>query len=103
MNIEEEPERTTHVSVLTQAAERHIKSKFRKIWNNLRIFGSGWTHCDLKLQNDTLFNKALFTYERYEPNPFVTYRISKHLSRYRMRYLLDVNLIDPSHKNKRPS
>ena len=88
-----------YTNLLVQASDRHARAKFRKLWKNLRCFGGAWTHPELKFQNDTLFNKTLFSYERYEPSPFYTYRVCQHLSKYRIRYLLTPRLIEPSQKN----
>jgi hypothetical protein len=63
--MEEETERALYTEILIEAANREVRNMFTKLWKNLRMFGSAWTHAELRLQNDTLFNKNLFTYERY--------------------------------------
>jgi hypothetical protein len=83
---------------LIEANHRNARSSFRKLWKNLRIFGNIWKHPDFTLQNDTLFNKNLFSYDRYESNQFYKLRICKHMSKYRLRYFLKpIMLFEPNY------
>ena len=87
------------MEILVETANRDARSNFRKLWKNLRIFGGPWTHPEMSFQNHTLFNKNLFTYERYEANKFYKLRICKHMSKYRLRYLLKpIMLFEPTVK-----
>lgn len=45
-----------------EADRRRVINCFRKIWDELRVYSRIWRIPELKLQNDSLFNKGSFSY-----------------------------------------
>lgn len=52
------------------------------------------------MQQDTLFNKTLYSYEKYQASNLFKYKLSKHLSKGKGRYFLKPRLIEPTFKEK---
>lgn len=93
--LEEESERKAYTDVILEANIRTIRNHFRKLWNNLRIYNPLWTHPNFKWQQDTLYIKNLYSYEKYEPSPFFKYKVAKQTSKGKGRFFLKPRLIEP--------
>ena len=81
---------------MVEIANRITKNKFRKMWERLRIYSDLWRIPELKMQIDTLFNKSIYSFEKYTGNPYYNYKISKHQSKAKARYFLKARLINPN-------
>lgn len=77
---------------MLEVDKRKSLNKFRKIWDDLRIYSEIWKIPELKFQVDTLFNKSIYSFEKYECSPFFKFKISKHQSKAKARYLLKLRL-----------
>lgn len=81
--------------MLIEAFSRIVKNGFRKLWYSLRIYNPLWTHPHFKWQEDRLFSKSIYSYERYEPSPFFKYKVGKQFSRGKARFFLKPKLTEP--------
>ncbi len=49
----------------------------------------------MKCQKNGLFLKSEVAYDKYEPSPFYKYKISKLMSKHKLRYFLKLRLLEP--------
>jgi hypothetical protein len=61
----------------------------------MRVYNTLWMHPQFKWQNDILFNKSIYSYERYKQSPFFKYKVAKQTSKGKGRFFLKPQLIEP--------
>lgn len=90
-----EDQRISYVKIIEEADRRRAVSMFSKNWKSLRSYNACWAHPSFNFQNDSLFNKNIWSWDKIVPNRIFKLRINKQESKSKARYLLSTRLLEP--------